>query len=79
MKATKARARNSPRRYQYTAVFEPAEEGGVVVQVPALPGLWTQGETLAEARAMARDAIAGYSDDARITSQIWGEGVVQDW
>ncbi len=46
--------------YQYTAVFEPAEEGGYVVTVPALPGLVTEGDTLEEARAMVKDAIRGY-------------------
>lgn len=44
----------------YIAVFEPALEGGYVVYVPALPGLVTQGETLEEAKAMAKDAIEGY-------------------
>ena len=47
-------------QYQYTAVFEPAEEGGYVVTVPALPGLVTEGDTLEEARAMVKDAIRGY-------------------
>src|SRR6266849_7037538 len=47
-------------QYQYTAVFEPAEEGGYVVTVPALPGLVTEGDTLKEARAMVKDAIRGY-------------------
>lgn len=46
--------------YAYTAVFEPAEEGGFVVHVPALPGLWTEGDTLEEARTMAADAIRCY-------------------
>ncbi len=46
--------------YQYTVVFEPAEEGGYVVTVPALPGLVTEGDTLEEARAMVKDAIRGY-------------------
>lgn len=44
----------------YTAIFEPAEEGGFVVYVPALPGCHTQGETLDEAYKMAQDAIYGY-------------------
>jgi len=44
----------------YTVLFEPAEEGGYVVTVPALPGLVTQGDTLEEAREMAKDAILGY-------------------
>lgn len=46
--------------YNYTVVFEAAPEGGYVVHVPALPGLVTQGETIEEARAMAKDAIEGY-------------------
>jgi antitoxin HicB len=47
-------------QYQYTVVFEPAEEGGYVVTVPALPGLVTEGDSLEEARAMVKDAIRGY-------------------
>ena len=46
--------------YRYTAIFEPAEEGGYVVTVPALNGLSTEGDTLEEARAMAEDAIRCY-------------------
>ncbi len=51
--------------YRYTVVFEPAEEGGYVVTVPALPGLATEGDTLEEARAMAKDAIRGYLESLR--------------
>ncbi|MEO0071026.1 MAG: type II toxin-antitoxin system HicB family antitoxin [candidate division WOR-3 bacterium] len=46
--------------YEYTAIFEPAEEGGYVVYVPALPGCVTQGENFEEAFQMIQDAIAGY-------------------
>jgi antitoxin HicB len=45
---------------RYTVLFEPAEEGGYVVTCPALPGLVTEGDTLDEAREMARDAIRAY-------------------
>lgn len=45
---------------KYTAIFEPAEEGGYVVTVPALPGCVTQGDNFEEAKAMAKDAIKGY-------------------
>jgi len=48
------------KEYRYTAVFEPAEEGGYVVTVPALPGVVTEGDSLEEARAMAADAIRCY-------------------
>ena len=46
--------------HRYTVLFEPAEEGGSVVTCPALPGLVTEGDTLEEARARARDAIRAY-------------------
>ncbi len=51
--------------YSYTVLFEPAEEGGYVVSCPALPGLVTEGDTLREARAMAKDAIALYLESLR--------------
>ncbi len=41
----------------YTIHLEPAEEGGYVVTVPALPAVITQGDNYAEAIAMAEDAI----------------------
>ncbi|NJR41938.1 MAG: type II toxin-antitoxin system HicB family antitoxin [Akkermansiaceae bacterium] len=39
------------------SVFEPAEEGGFIVRVPALPEVVTEGDTEVEALAMAQDAI----------------------
>jgi predicted RNase H-like HicB family nuclease len=49
----------------YTVIFEPAEEGGFIVHVPALPGCHTQGETLDEAYKMVQDAILGYIETLR--------------
>ncbi len=47
--------------YQYTIILDPdPEEGGYTVTVPALPGCVTQGETIEEAIAMAKDAIRLY-------------------
>lgn len=44
--------------YQFTIILHPdPEEGGYTVTVPSLPGCITQGETLEEAIAMAKDAI----------------------
>lgn len=54
---------------KYTAVFEPAEEGGYVVTFPAIPGLATQGETLEEAREMAADCLHAYLESLRIDGQ----------
>lgn len=43
---------------RYTIVLYPDEEqGGYTVLVPALPGVVTEGNTLEEAIAMAREAI----------------------
>lgn len=43
--------------FEFTAVYQPAAEGGYVAFVPELPGANTQGETLAEARANLREAV----------------------
>jgi antitoxin HicB len=43
--------------YNYTVYFEPLEEGGYQVIIPAFPEICTFGDTLEEAREMARDAI----------------------
>ena len=43
-------------RYTYTVVLVP-EDGGYVVHVPALPGCVTQGDSVEDALAMAKDAI----------------------
>src|SRR5438105_15954340 len=43
----------------YTFVFNPEPEGGYAVTCPALPGLVTYGETIEDARRMARDAMEG--------------------
>lgn len=55
--------------YRYTIIFEPAAEGGYVVTCPTLPGLVTEGDSLEEARAMAKDAIRGYLESLRADGQ----------
>lgn len=44
----------------YKVKIEPAEEGGYIASVPALPGCFTQGETFEEVVAMAKEAIEGF-------------------
>lgn len=44
----------------YRILLTPEEEGGFSVSVPALPGCFTQGETIQEAIQMAREAISLY-------------------
>ena len=47
------------RRYSVIVLPDP-NDGGYSVHVPALPGCHTQGETLEDAIANAREAITGY-------------------
>jgi len=42
------------------AIIHPAEEGGFWAEVPALPGCFSQGETIEEVRANIREAIEGW-------------------
>jgi predicted RNase H-like HicB family nuclease len=45
---------------EYELILIPQDEGGFVVNVPELPDVVTEGETVEEAVAMAKDAIEGY-------------------
>jgi predicted RNase H-like HicB family nuclease len=54
-------------KHTYTFVFAPEPEGGFAVTCPALSGLVTYGETLAEAKVMGQDAMDGL---ATIQTQI---------
>ncbi len=47
-------------RVTYTVVLIPEAKGGYVVEVPALPGCSTYGQSLTEALIRAEDAIGGY-------------------
>jgi antitoxin HicB len=57
--------RETEEEYSFTVFFEPAVEGGYVVTCPALPGLVTEGDTLVEAKRMAKDAIRTYLESLR--------------
>ena len=50
---------------EYSVVVHEAEEGGFWVEVPALPGCYSQGETVDEALGNVREAIALYLDVLR--------------
>jgi predicted RNase H-like HicB family nuclease len=54
---------------QYVCTFRPERQGGYTVRCAAFPGLITNGRTLEEARANAREAlelcIEVYRQDAR--------------
>ena len=48
------------KEYNYRIILSKAQEGGYTVIVPALPGCVTEGDTLEEAKLMAKDAIKCY-------------------
>jgi antitoxin HicB len=50
--------------YNFTVIFEPVDEGGFDVIVPAIPEICTHGETLEEAKEMAGDAIKCFLESA---------------
>ena len=44
---------------KYAVVIHEDPEGGFWAEVPALPGCYSQGETIDELKANVREAIAG--------------------
>jgi predicted RNase H-like HicB family nuclease len=45
---------------EYTVILHPAEEGGYWVEVPAVSGCFSQGETVEEALENVREAIESH-------------------
>ena len=72
-------------------VFSPQPEGGFTVTSPALPELITEGDTLEEAFANVKDALAAvielYADEGRLLPTsielpsngqiVWSEALVE--
>lgn len=54
----------------HTAIFSESKDGGYVVEIPSLYGTFTQGETLKEAEAMAKDAIMGFQESASNSNPV---------
>jgi predicted RNase H-like HicB family nuclease len=54
---------------KYTVILVPEEEGGYCVEVPALAGCCTQGETREEAIAKAREAIELYLESCKACNE----------
>lgn len=50
---------------QYSVVVHTAEEGGFWVEVPALPGCYSQGESVEESLRNVREAIELYLEMLR--------------
>jgi len=51
------------------AIIYQAEEGGYWAKVPSLPGLYTQGESLAEIESNLREAIELYVSDVSAVAE----------
>lgn len=54
---------------EYTVIIHTAGEGGYWVEVPALPGCLSQGETIDEALANVREAIGLHLESLREEGQ----------
>ncbi|MVN20688.1 type II toxin-antitoxin system HicB family antitoxin [Mucilaginibacter arboris] len=54
----------------YRVLLTPEAEGGFSVSVPALPGCFTQGETIEEAMEMAKEAISLYIESLELDAEI---------
>lgn len=55
--------------YNYTVIFQPLKQGGYEVVVPAIPEICTFGDSLAQARQMAKDAIRCFLESAIKTGE----------
>jgi antitoxin HicB len=55
---------------KYTVILILEEEGGYSVEVPALPGCYTQGETKEEAISMAKEAIELYLESCQAHNEL---------
>jgi predicted RNase H-like HicB family nuclease len=53
------------RIYDFKVLLEPEETGGYVAVCPALPGCYSQGDTVAEAMANIKEAIELCLEDMR--------------
>lgn len=54
----------------YRVLLTPELDGGFSVSVPALPGCFTQGETVEEAMEMAKEAISLYIESLESDGEI---------
>ncbi len=54
---------------EFTVILHEAEEGGYWVEVPSLPGCFSQGETVEEALKNAEEAIQSHIEALRDDGQ----------
>ena len=55
---------------KFNIILEKAEEGGYNVEIPALDGCYTQGETVEEAIENAKEAIVCYIEGLEKVNEI---------
>ncbi|MCL5408676.1 MAG: type II toxin-antitoxin system HicB family antitoxin [Candidatus Omnitrophica bacterium] len=55
---------------EYTVIFHKAEEGGYWAEVPALPGCFSQGETIEETMENIKEAIEFHLEDLKEKNSI---------
>jgi len=63
------RRKPDAKEYGYTVIYQRMPEGGYSVVVPAIPEICTFGETLYEARRMAKDALRCFLESALKTGE----------
>ena len=56
-------------KHSYTVIYEADPDGGFVVSVPALPGCYSQGDTLTDAKKNIIEAIELYLEDLQSDHQ----------
>ena len=61
---------------KFDILLERDSDGGFVVSVPALPGCYSQGDTLKEATANIKEAIELYLETAKEKKQKTGSNFV---
>lgn len=60
--------------YQYEVIFDP-NGAGYTVTVPKLPGLVTEGDSLKDAKEMAKDAIRCYLEAILKENSLSSSGI----
>lgn len=65
---------------RFTAIFQPAEEGGYIGYLEEVPGINTQGETLEETKENLMGAMQDYFEAQRILvdEELKGKNVLRE-
>ena len=55
---------------EYTVIMHPAEEGGYWTEILALPGCYSQGDTLEEVMENVNEAVESHVDALKQDNQV---------